>query len=305
MISETKPITSMQPPSIPEDEADRLVALYRLHLLDTAPEESFDRVTRVAARALRVPFLLVSLIDESRQWFKSCVGLNAKETSREVSFCAHVVFDRRAMVVRDATRDSRFAGNPFVTGQPHIRAYLGIPLFTRDHQPVGTLCAIDTLPRDFSEEEIDALKDHADIVEELIQARDAAFQARGALSYVAERERLFRETFENASFGMAHLEMHGTVRRVNQLGCEFLGQPRINLQARSLFDLIHPDDASRHEALIAQAIRGEISRYQINLRTRRHDGRYEPVNLGFSIHQDLALRPDYLLVAITAEPERH
>jgi len=302
MISGQQARTSMQPPGIPDDEADRLIALYRLNLLDTAPEESFDRVTRLAARALHVPFLLVSLIDEHRQWFKSSVGLDAKETSREVSFCGHVVFNRRALVVPDATRDPRFAGNPLVSGPPHIRAYAGVPLFTRDDQPIGTLCAIDTLVRDFTEDEVDSLRDHAGIVEELIQARDASLLALGTLKYVAERERLFRATFEDASFGIAHLDLNGVLRRMNRLGCALLGQPRVNLQAHCLFDLIHPDDAQRNQALIAKAISGEISRYHIDLRTRRQDGLYQPIKLDVSIHQDLAPRPDYLLVSIAAAP---
>ena len=126
----------MQVPPVPIDEEQRLAALHRLLLLDTPAEESFDRVTRLASVALGVPIMLVSLVDENRQWFKSCIGLGVTETSREVSFCGHVVYERRPLNIADATRDPRFADNPLVTGAPYIRAYLGFPLFTVDAQPI-------------------------------------------------------------------------------------------------------------------------------------------------------------------------
>ncbi len=128
----------MEPPRTPTDEADRLLALYHLRLLDTPPSESFDRITRLASKMLDVPMSLVSLVDKDRQWFKSAVGLDVPETPREVSFCGHVIFERCPLVVRDATADLRFAGNPLVTRAPHIRAYLCVPLFTLAKQPIGT-----------------------------------------------------------------------------------------------------------------------------------------------------------------------
>lgn len=143
----------------------------RLQLLDSEPTESFDTVTRLAAMALRLPIVLVSLIDSDRQWFKSRVGLEAPETPRNVSFCTHAVFERRPLVVRNATRDPRFQGNPLVTGPPHIRAYLGIPLYTPDRYPIGTLCGIDRQPRDFGEVEIAMMNDFAKIVEILLRAQ--------------------------------------------------------------------------------------------------------------------------------------
>ena len=136
----------MKIPPLPIDESERLLALHRLGVLDTAASESIDRITHLAARMLQVPIMLVSLVDANRQWFKSCVGLAAKETSRDISFCGHVVFERTPLVIADATLDPRFADNPLVTGVPHIRAYMGIPLFTLELHPVGTLCAIDHSP---------------------------------------------------------------------------------------------------------------------------------------------------------------
>ena len=177
----------MQSPRIPADEAQRLLALYRLGILDTPPSESFDRITSLAAQSLRVPILLLSLIDESRQWFKSCVGLDATQTPRDISFCGHVVFERRPILVADAMRDARFADNPLVTGTPHIRAYLGIPLFTLDGQPIGTLCAIDVQPREFRSLEIETLTKFAKIVEENIHAKELAVRTAALLQATMER----------------------------------------------------------------------------------------------------------------------
>jgi GAF domain-containing protein len=179
----------MLPPGIPANEAERLLALHRLGLLDTPPSESFDRITSLAAQSLRVPILLLSLVDESRQWFKSRVGLDVQETARDISFCGHVVFERRPIVVGDATRDARFAHNPLVTGTPYIRAYMGIPLFTLDGQPIGTLCAIDIQPRHFRSLEIETLTKFASIVEETIHAAElvarmaALLEATGGTRY--------------------------------------------------------------------------------------------------------------------------
>jgi GAF domain-containing protein len=130
------------------NEDVRLAALRRLKILDTPASESFDRVTRLAAAAIGVPIVLMSLVDERRQWFKSRVGLEATETLRDISFCTHAVAQRRPLVVADALKDERFATNPLVIGEPKIRFYAGVPLYTHDEQAIGTLCAIDRQPRE-------------------------------------------------------------------------------------------------------------------------------------------------------------
>lgn len=155
----------MEPPKFPEDEAFRLAALTAYNVLDTPPEERFDRVTRMAARLFNVPIALVSLIDDNRQWFKSCVGLDAKETPRNISFCGHAILDDRVFVVRDTFEDPRFADNPLVTGAPHIRFYAGCPLRAVTGERLGTLCVIDSKPREFTADDVGALQDLAAIVE--------------------------------------------------------------------------------------------------------------------------------------------
>jgi len=148
----------------PEDEAGRLRELRSFGILDTAAEEGFDRITRILARSLGVQIALVSLIDTERQWFKSRVGLEAQQTPRNVAFCSHAICEDSVTVVRDATADQRFATNPLVTGNPQIRFYAGAPLRTKSGHNMGTLCAIDTKPRELSTDEKALLEDLAGVV---------------------------------------------------------------------------------------------------------------------------------------------
>ena len=154
------------PAPIPPDELQRLAALHELGLLDTPAEERFDRLTRVTAALFDVPIALVSLIDANRQWFKSCVGTDIKESSREVSFCAYAVAEGEMLVIPDALRDDRFADNPVVSGPPYVRFYAGAPIFMADGTCAGTLCVIDGRPRDFTDEDRDRLRDLAAIVQQ-------------------------------------------------------------------------------------------------------------------------------------------
>jgi len=148
------------------DNPERLDALCSLGILDTPPEQHFDRFTRIAAASLQVPIALVSLVDANRQWFKSRVGLQAMQTSRSVAFCAHTVALRALLVIEDASLDPRFKDNPLVTGSPFIRFYAGVPLFSRGGHALGTLCMIDTKPRTLSESERELLSDLGSLVED-------------------------------------------------------------------------------------------------------------------------------------------
>jgi phosphoribosyl 1,2-cyclic phosphodiesterase/CheY-like chemotaxis protein len=152
-----------QPPLL-ENETERLAALYNLGILDTEPEERFDRITRIAAAAFDVPVALVTLVDEKRQWFKSACGAGIGETSRDMSFCAHAIAERSVMVVPDALLDERFADNPVVVNDPRVRFYAGCPLVLDDGAPVGTLCLVDTRPRELDAAAIRLLEDLAGLV---------------------------------------------------------------------------------------------------------------------------------------------
>lgn len=160
----------MNTPATPHNEKNRLKALRSLNVLDTSEEERFDRLTRLAKHMFGVPIALVSLVDENRQWFKSCVGLPVRETPRDISFCGHAILGDEIFLINDAARDERFADNPLVVDAPNIRFYAGCPLRHIDGSKLGTLCIIDQKPRELCDEDLEALKDLAELAERELAA---------------------------------------------------------------------------------------------------------------------------------------
>ncbi|MGL5453221.1 MAG: sensor domain-containing diguanylate cyclase [Aeromonas sp.] len=159
---------------IPPDEPLRLSTLRRLSVLDSDAEERFDRLTRLARRVFSVPIAMVSLVDEERQWFKSCIGMDTTETPRNISFCGHVIMENRTFIVPDALLDPRFADNPLVVGEPGIRFYAGQPLQIAGGYKLGTLCIVDTVPRVMTQEDIGLLEDLAAMVVRELEAVELA-----------------------------------------------------------------------------------------------------------------------------------
>lgn len=164
----------MKAPELPPNESERQKSLESLNILDTAIEERFERVTRLATRLIGTPIAAITLIDGKRQWLKSVQGLDASETPREVSFCGHTILGDKAMVVEDATKDERFHDNPLVTGNPNIRFYAGMPVHAPDGQRIGALCVIDRAPRQLTASQLEDLKDLAAMVEVEIKSRQLA-----------------------------------------------------------------------------------------------------------------------------------
>jgi diguanylate cyclase (GGDEF)-like protein len=156
------------------DEAGRLAALRRYQVMDTPREETFDKITSLVRTILGVPICAVTLIDHDRQWFKSIQGVDAEETPRSVAFCDHTIRSREALVVEDALGDPRFADNPFVTEDPNIRSYAGVPLKTPDGYNLGALCVVDTEPHAFTPAQIDILGNFAGLVMDELELRTIA-----------------------------------------------------------------------------------------------------------------------------------
>lgn len=188
-----------------EVEAARLAALRKYKVLDTPPEEAFDRITRIVRSALQVPMAMVSLVDEDRQWFKSKQGLDTAETPRDISFCTHAIQRDAPFVINDANSDDRFAESPLVTGDPGISFYAGVPIKTPDGQNIGTLCAVDTIPREIDSAQIAILQDLARLVTDSLELRHIAMvdgltgaHTRRSFDILLEREMYRADRYKKA-----------------------------------------------------------------------------------------------------------
>jgi GAF domain-containing protein len=177
------PTNRMKAP-IPDNEAERLAALRDYRILDTAAEQAYDDITALAAQICDVPIAMISLVDESRQWFKSRLGLNEQETPRDVAFCAHAILQAEPLIVRDALKDLRFADSALVTRSPNIRFYAGFPLSSPEGFALGTLCAIDRRPRRLSDPQKHAMQALSRQVMALLELRRVSNRMAEALEKV-------------------------------------------------------------------------------------------------------------------------
>lgn len=223
----------MQMP-LPTNESARVAAARRLGLLDTPPEERFDRITRLAQRIFNVPIALLGLTDANRQWFKSCQGLAASEVPRNLAFCAYALVQDDALIIPDTTRDPRFVANPLVTDFPHARFYAGRQLRSPDGDVYGTLCLIDTKPRTFSAEERQILDDLAACAESELN-NDTLNQALASQQQVE----VYRRTLmENIGDGIITFDVEGQIESVNPATEQLFGYGAAQLVGQSLWLLI-------------------------------------------------------------------
>jgi signal transduction histidine kinase len=242
-------VPTMQAPGMPGDEELRLHALREYGILDTPPDPSLDHVTRLAAAIMRVPISLVSLIDTDRQWFKSKFGLLADETGRDVSFCGHAILQDEVFVIPDASLDSRFAGNPLVVGDPNIRFYAGAPLRTPDGYRIGTLCVIDTEPREgLTEFEANALEAMAVLVVDEMELRQAE---RTVATQRNDLKRYYEVMGASTDFmGLATPE--GQVIGINPAGRRMAGLSEDQDVSTLTIAALHPPRV--HETLFSEAL---------------------------------------------------
>lgn len=238
----------METPPLPPDEAARLAALEDLRVLDTPPDPGLDRLVRLASRLLDMPIALISLVDRDRQWFKARVGLAAGETPRDISFCGHAVAADEGMEVPDALMDPRFADNPLVTGDPHIRFYAGEILRGPDGHALGTLCVIDTKPRRLSGEHRVLLRDLADLA-----GQELWFETtRHLRSALAEREAQLSFLSEHSSDLLARHDPTGRFLFVTPSLRSLLGYEPEEVLGRFPTEFLAPEDVpGLNEAFLA------------------------------------------------------
>lgn len=270
----------MQVPEIPANEAQRLQALRDSALLDTASEERFDRITRLAREIFGTKIALISLVDANRQWFKSRQGLTVDETSRDISFCGHAILNDEIFEVAEADRDPRFSDNPLVTGPPHIRFYAGAPLQTPDGSNIGTLCIIDDRRRRLSESERAILRSLGDCIQaEINRLEERQLRVRleqehklleiiahvqaGFIDNCGQRQALDRLLTEILDLTQSAYGLIGGVRRMAEgrhclriKAVKEIGQDR---EPRSRDDDIYAEDPQCHDldGLIGAAVASE------------------------------------------------
>ncbi|TWI52543.1 PAS domain S-box-containing protein/diguanylate cyclase (GGDEF)-like protein [Pseudomonas duriflava] len=271
-------------------EYKRLARLRTLGLLDTDAEPVFNRVTELAVQTLDVPIALVTLVDSHRQWFKSRVGMRLTETPREQSFCAHAIKQNKPLIVTDALNDPRFAENPLVVGEPKVRFYAGIPVTTMDGYALGTLCIIDTRPRQLTNSQIRTLQGLADIVTHEIQSREAELVKSAQLLTAQEQAQAnasnFRTIFERAGVGIALVSLKGQWLDVNDTLCSMLGYSREELLKLTFQDITVPADLPIGLSLVKKMATGEIDQFQLEKRYIKKDRSPIWINLMVTKQQD-------------------
>lgn len=165
----------MKKAPIPKNELQRIASLYAMNILDTPPEERFDRLTKSATQIFHVPISTLTLIDANREWFKSCQGLSKTEGDRAISFCGHALVEDEILVIPDTLKDKRFADNPMVVDYPYIRFYAGVPIKNKEGHRIGVFCIKDTKPREFSKEDEVILEGLASWAELEINLRNLSY----------------------------------------------------------------------------------------------------------------------------------
>ena len=190
-------IVTMKKAPIPKNESERIASLNSLGILDTPPEERFDQLTRCATKIFHVPISTLTLIDATREWFKSCQGLDKTQGDRAVSFCGHALVENKILVVQDTTKDERFADNPTVIGKPYIKFYAGVPIMSADGQRIGAFCIKDIKPREFSKDDQNVLIGLASWAELEINLRDTSLTTTEQNKFL---EKFFKNSIKKEEF---------------------------------------------------------------------------------------------------------
>lgn len=271
---------------LPPNESERLRVLRRYQILDTPAEAAFDRVTNVARQIFDVPIALVSLIDENRQFFKSCIGLDISGTPRDVAFCTYTILADEVMVVPDAQADARFADNPLVTGPPYIRFYAGAPLHTKEGLNIGTLCIIDRKPRSFDAAQQAMLRDLSDVIVSELDLRYEVGQRLQAEAFLRESEQRKSAILESALDCIITIDGASRIVEFNASAERTFGYDRSEVLGQSMTELLIP---SRYREAHQQGMvryketsKGRVLNKRIEITALHADGHEFPIELAIS-----------------------
>jgi PAS domain S-box-containing protein len=256
-------------PEKPQEEIARVTELHDLCVLDTLPEERFDRLTRIAQRLFGVNIALVSLIDHDRQWFKSRQGFDALQTPRNISFCAHAILGDAPLVVEDAALDARFSDNPLVTGPLGIRFYAGMPLQGPNGYRVGTLCLIDQKPRQFTSDDADALRDLAAVVSDQLANKELGEAVKAA----KESESRLRQITDTVPALIAYRDREQRFIFHNKAYEEVLNMNFDQIHGRTIAELVSPQAYGPVHDKAEEVLRGCHVRYERTYITGKGENR--------------------------------
>jgi signal transduction histidine kinase/CheY-like chemotaxis protein len=195
----------MQLATIPENDQDRLKALYRYNILDTGEEQEFDDLAYMASYICQTPIAVITMVDENRQWFKSKIGMDVAETPRDIGFCSHVIHQKDLFIVPDAKEDVRFHDNPMVLGAPHVRFYAGAPLVTPDGHIIGSLSTIDNKPRELTPEQMTALTSLSRQVISQMELRSHMKDLRRANQQLLDNQDLLKEASRHKTYFLSNM----------------------------------------------------------------------------------------------------
>jgi PAS domain S-box-containing protein len=270
----------MQKPLIPTNEAQRLLALAESGLLNDSSDDRFDRFTRLAQALFGCKISLFTLIDENKQWFKSRIGTALTDTPRDVSFCAHAVYDDKLLYVPDATADPRFADNPLVDGAPAIRLYAGVPLHSTNGLPLGTLCVIDDIPRELNNLQLTLLQDLAYLAEAEIARSELAHQAAQLArdkTHLAVSQQRLNAYIDSSRLATWEWNVQTGDTIFNPRWAEMLGYDLHELMPLSVetwHKLIHPADRAKSERLLQRHFAKELPFYELECRMQHRNGHW-------------------------------
>ena len=245
-------------PLIPIHESDRLSALKKLNVLDTPPEQNLDEITLIASQICDTPIALITLIDENRQWFKSNIGLDATETPRDISFCAHAINESAIFIVEDTQADDRFKENPLVLADPKIRFYAGSQLVTSDGQNIGTLCVIDRNPKKLTPEQIKAL-------EALARQITLNLEHRKLQAETSDRERFLKNILGALPELISYIDLDYRYQYANSAYQNWLSVDPNEILGKKITEIVGETVFLPAKPYMDKALQGERQDFQLTL----------------------------------------
>lgn len=260
---------------INKEEQDRLEALQKYKILDTEPDADFDDLVRLAVKIFNVPISTITIVDENRQWFKAAIGLDIKETARDISFCTHAVASKQPLIVKDASKDIRFSNNPLVINKPNIMFYAGVPLLDSENHALGTLCIIDHDQRDFSDDELDTLKILAKQAMRLLDLRGERNKLRLLVSEIekintelSNSEQRWKFALEGSGDGVWDWNIKAKTTFFTKQWKEMLGyaEEDISNDFQAWVSLIHNEDVDLVLKSLNKYINNETAVYSVEHR---------------------------------------